>query len=95
VVVVTEEDDRDEDGAVIQKQIAKGAEAQGKQLDKNLFLVADRSEAISFAINQAHKGDTVLFLGKGHEKTIERAHETIDWNEAETVRAAIRARLNK
>ncbi len=93
VVVVTEEDDRDEDGAAIMRQIAEGAESSGKTRDKDLFLVADRTEAIGFAIGQARTGDMVVFLGKGHEKMIERADGEHPWDEAEVVRGAIRGRL--
>jgi UDP-N-acetylmuramoyl-L-alanyl-D-glutamate--2,6-diaminopimelate ligase len=72
-VVVTEEDDRDCDGQEILDMIAGGAEAAGKVRDKNLFLVHDRPEAIAFALSRATSADdTVLLLGKGHEKTIER-----------------------
>lgn len=71
-VVVTEEDDRDLDGDEIMDQIAAGAEKAGKKRDKDLFLVHDRTDAINFAVRRAKKGDTVLLLGKGHEKTIER-----------------------
>jgi UDP-N-acetylmuramoyl-L-alanyl-D-glutamate--2,6-diaminopimelate ligase len=72
IVVVTEEDDRDMDGQEIMDQIAAGAEKAGKKRDKNLFLVHDRDEAIQFAVNYAKKGDTLLLLGKGHEKDILR-----------------------
>lgn len=72
-VVITEEDDRDLDGLEIMNEIAAGAEKAGKVREQNLFLVHDRTEAINFAIKRARKaGDTVILLGKGHEKTIER-----------------------
>jgi UDP-N-acetylmuramoyl-L-alanyl-D-glutamate--2,6-diaminopimelate ligase len=72
-VVVTEEDDRDMDGVEIMEQIAAGAAEAGKVQNKNLFLVHDRTEAIAFAFSRATSpDDTVLLLGKGHEKTIER-----------------------
>lgn len=71
-VILTEEDDRDIDGQEILEQIAAGAEQAGKVKDKNLFLVHDRREAIEFAVRRAKKGDTVLLLGKGHEKDILR-----------------------
>lgn len=71
-VVVTEEDDRDMDGAEIMDQIAAGAEKAGKKRDRDLFLVHDRDKAIQFAVKRARKGDTVLLLGKGHEKDILR-----------------------
>lgn len=91
-VVVTEEDDRDIDGQEIMNQIAEGAESAGKQRDKDLFLVHDRTDAIQFAINRATAGDTVLLLGKGHEKTIERANGENPWDEIATTKAALSSR---
>jgi UDP-N-acetylmuramoyl-L-alanyl-D-glutamate--2,6-diaminopimelate ligase len=91
-VVVTEEDDRDIDGLEIMNQIAGGAEKAGKIRDKDLFLVHDRTKAISFAVDRAVKGDTVLLLGKGHEKTIERANGENDWDEIGTAHEALKKR---
>lgn len=71
-VVLTEEDDRDMDGMAILEDIAAGAEKAGKARDKDLFLMHDRTEAIRFALKRAVKGDTVMLLGKGHEKGILR-----------------------
>lgn len=88
-VVITEEDDRDADGVAIMNQIAGGAEEAGKVRDKDLFLVHDRTEAIRFAVKRAGAGDTVLLLGKGHEKTIERADGEHPWDEIATVHAAL------
>lgn len=92
VVVVTEEDDRDVNGLAIMDQIAHGAEREGKVRDKDLFLVHDRTEAIRYAVGLAKAGDTVLLLGKGHEKTIERADGEHPWDEAAAAREAIAAR---
>ena len=89
-VVVTEEDDRDVDGVKIMSQIAEGVEQTGKIQGRDLFLVADRTEAIRFALSRAHENDTVLLLGKGHEKTIERADGEHPWNEIDTVRKELR-----
>jgi UDP-N-acetylmuramoyl-L-alanyl-D-glutamate--2,6-diaminopimelate ligase len=94
LVIVTEEDDRDIDGNVILKQIAEGVEAQGKVQDTDLFLILDRTKAIEFAVDQAEAGDTVVFLGKGHEKTIERANGENAWDESATVRAALQRKLS-
>ena len=89
-IVLTEEDDRDIDGNTILSQIASGAEKAGKKREKNLFLVPDRTAAINFAVSRVSSSkDTVIFLGKGHEKTIERADGAHLWNEIETVRQAI------
>jgi UDP-N-acetylmuramoyl-L-alanyl-D-glutamate--2,6-diaminopimelate ligase len=87
-VILTEEDDRDIDGNQILREIAAGAEKAGKVKDKDLFLVLDRVEAINFTVKRANAGDTVLMLGKGHEKTIERANGENPWDEiGETIKA--------
>jgi UDP-N-acetylmuramoyl-L-alanyl-D-glutamate--2,6-diaminopimelate ligase len=70
VVIATEEDDRDIDGQEILDQIASGAQKAGKREGKDLFLVHDREDAVQAAVDMAKKGDTVLLLGKGHEKSI-------------------------
>lgn len=89
-VVVTEEDDRDIDGNEIMNQIASGAEESGKIREKDLFLILDRPAAINFAVRRVDsKDDAVLLLGKGHEKTIERADGTHPWDEAGEVRSAL------
>ncbi len=94
-VVITEEDDRDIDGQQIMNEIAAGAEKTGKVRAKDLFLIHDRTKAIQFAINRAKTGDTVLLLGKGHEKTIERADGEHPWDEIATAHKVARAVLTK
>lgn len=70
IVIATEEDDRDIDGQIILEQIASGAERAGKARGEDLFLIHEREKAVEKAINLARKGDVVLLLGKGHEKSI-------------------------
>jgi UDP-N-acetylmuramoyl-L-alanyl-D-glutamate--2,6-diaminopimelate ligase len=94
-VIITEEDDRAEDPARIKRMIAEGALKAGKQQDKDLFLIDERPEAIQFVMNRAKKGDTVMLLGKGHEKTIEHADGEHPWDEAAEARKALRARTKK
>lgn len=90
-VVLTEEDDRDVDGNMILEQIAEGAAKAGKVKGKNMFLVLNREEAIVFALRRARTADdTVVLLGKGHEKTIERADGVHPWNEIEVTKKALR-----
>lgn len=89
-VVVTEEDDRKEDPARIRRMIAEGCEAAGKVQDKDLFIVEKRRDAIRFVMQRARKGDTVLLLGKGHEKTIEDADGAHPWDEVAEARDALR-----
>lgn len=81
LVVLTEEDDRDIDGNQILAEMAAGAEKAGKVRDKDLFLILDRPKAMEFTLKQARKDDTVMLLGKGHEKTIERADGEHPWDE--------------
>ncbi len=73
IVIITEDDSRDEDPATIAEAFIKGAEKAGKTMNKDLFLELDRRKAIKLALEQAKKNDVVLILGKGHEKTILRA----------------------
>lgn len=88
-VIITEDDPRDVDPIEIMNQIAGGAEKAGKVREKDLFLVNDRTDAIKFAIARAQSGDTVLLLGKGHEKVIHRATGDDPWDEVATAQAAI------
>lgn len=92
-VIVTEEDDRDIDGYAIMGEIAEGAEKQGKVIERDLFLIHNRTEAIEFAMRRAGKGDTVLLLGKGHEKTIERKDGEHRWDEIGTAKKAAKAAM--
>ena len=84
------EDDRDEDGNQILEDIAKGVEKAGKVRDKDLFLILDRPSAIKFALGRAKAGDTVLLLGKGHEKTIERDDREDPYDEAAIARKSLK-----
>lgn len=81
IVIITEDDSRDEDPAAIAEQFVAGAVEAGKKRDEDLFVELDREKAIARAIEMAEKDDLVLILGKGHEKTILRkdgAHEFED-----------------
>ena len=89
-VILTEEDDRDENGNQILEDIAVGAEKAGRVRDKDLFLILDRPKAIEFALGRAKAGDTVLLLGKGHEKTIERGGREDPYNEIAIVKKALK-----
>jgi UDP-N-acetylmuramoyl-L-alanyl-D-glutamate--2,6-diaminopimelate ligase len=94
VSVITDEDPRGEDRDLILEQIASGAVAAGDERGTNLFVIADREEAIGYAVANAAPGDTVLCAGKGHEKTVETATGEIPWNERAIVTEAIRRRIS-
>ena len=93
IVVLCEEDDRQEDGDKIIEDIAIGARKAGKIDGKDLLKIHNRAQAIQFVVNMAQKNDTVLLLGKGHEKTIEHADGEHSWNEIEEAKKALRNRV--
>jgi UDP-N-acetylmuramoyl-L-alanyl-D-glutamate--2,6-diaminopimelate ligase len=70
IVIATEEDDRDIDGNEILDQIAGGAEKAGKVRGKDVLTILKREDAVEEAVRLAQKGDLVILLGKGHEKSI-------------------------
>lgn len=91
IVVLTEEDDRDTPSMEILNMIAEGAKEQGKKIDRDLFLIVDRPTAILECCRMAKRGDTVLFLGKGNEKTIERAGGPEPYYELDEIKKALKA----
>lgn len=95
IVIVTEDDSRDEDPKMIADEFVKGAEAEGKILDENLFVELDREKAIKKAIDLAEKDDIVLILGKGHEKTILRAGGAEPFEDLKVVRKILRKKMKK
>ena len=86
IVIITEDDSRDEDPAKIAQGFIDGATKAGKVLGKDLLLELDRAKAIKLAITKAKKGDLVLILGKGHEKTILRADGPHDFEDIKVAR---------
>jgi len=89
LAVFTEEDSRSESTEEILAQMAQGAAAAGAREGADYLLEPDRSAAIRLALRHARPGDVVLLAGKGHERTLERATETLPWDEAAEARAAL------
>ena len=92
IVIITEDDSRDEDPEKIAAGFIKGAEKHGKVLGKDLFKELDRKKAIKLALDKAKPGDLVLILGKGHEKTILRADGAHKFNDAKVVKELLKSR---
>jgi UDP-N-acetylmuramoyl-L-alanyl-D-glutamate--2,6-diaminopimelate ligase len=67
LLIVTEDDSRNEDPAAIFEAIAAGAEAAGMRWGEDLLVIGDRREAIAEAFRRARPGEVVLIAGKGHE----------------------------
>ncbi len=89
IVIITEDDSRDEDPEEIMAGFIKGAEKQNKVMGKDLFKEPDRKKAIELALKLAKKGDLVLILGKGHEKTILRADGPHDFEDIKVVKSLL------
>lgn len=94
IVIVTNEDPYDDDPLVIMEHVAEGARAAGKRDGTDLFVVDDRRDAIRTAVSMAKKDDFILLTGKGNEPWICVAGGAkVPWDEAATVRDAIRGLL--
>ncbi len=94
-VIITEDDSRDEDPSKIAQQFVKGAEAMGKREGSDLMVNLNREEAIKEAIKLAKKGDIVMLLGKGHEKTILRADGPHEFEDIKIAQKYLRDRAKE
>ncbi|MEK7203070.1 MAG: UDP-N-acetylmuramyl-tripeptide synthetase [Patescibacteria group bacterium] len=86
LVIITNEDPYNEDPQIIINQVSLGAESVGKILNKNLFKILDRREAIKKALFLALENDIVLITGKGCEQAIcGPAGKNIPWDDRKIV----------
>jgi len=90
-VVVTDEDPRLEDPAVINQQIAAGARAMGGIDGESLWVIDDRRDAIGHAIGMAQEGDVILLAGKGHETSMFHGSQKRPWDDRTAAREALAA----
>lgn len=88
IVIITEEDSRGEAIEKITSDIKSGISNTCI-----VYEIFDRNNAIKKAVELAKDGDVILFLGKGHEKSIQRYNNKIQWNEKTIVEKAIMERL--
>lgn len=93
IVIITEDDSRDENPAEIAEEFVRGAEQAGFLRGKNLLVELNREKAIQMAVDLAKKDDIVLILGKGHEKTILRATGAVPFEDLKVTEKALRKRL--
>ncbi len=86
-VIVTDEDPYDDEPALIREQVLAGAVEVGKVLGQNLFNIADRREAIKYALSLAQKNDLVYITGKGSEQAMVVAgRKKIPWDDRKVVK---------
>ncbi|MBQ3430327.1 hypothetical protein IJG21_02795, partial [Candidatus Saccharibacteria bacterium] len=95
IVIITEDDSRDENPEKIAAEFKRGAEAAGKKEGRNLVVELDREKAINAAIKLAKKNDLVLILGKGHEKTILRGEKAVPFEDIKVAEKAVKHKLEE
>ena len=54
------------------------------------LVISDRQQAIIVALSKAKKGNIVLVVGKGHEKTLQIGKEKIPWSEEKAIKKAFK-----
>ncbi|MCY8989256.1 UDP-N-acetylmuramoyl-L-alanyl-D-glutamate--2,6-diaminopimelate ligase [Bacillus atrophaeus] len=86
--IFTSDNPRSEDPLAILRDMEAGVE------NEYYHSIANREQAIFFAIANARKGDVVLIAGKGHETYQQIGAETFDFDDAEVAARAI-VELNK
>ncbi len=87
VVVVTDDNPRGEDPAVIRAALLAGAREGSAAA--SVTEVGSRAAAIAAAVKRAGPDDTVLVLGKGHERGQEIAGVVQPFDDVEACRAAL------
>ncbi|MBI3619638.1 hypothetical protein HY214_00630, partial [Candidatus Roizmanbacteria bacterium] len=94
LVILTEEDYRDEDPLKICAELALGLKEKGFTPvsptnfgagQKEYVTIIDRKEAIAKALSLAKKGDVIILTGKGHEKSLCRGSKEYPWSDTQAV----------
>jgi UDP-N-acetylmuramoyl-L-alanyl-D-glutamate--2,6-diaminopimelate ligase len=88
LVVVTDDNPRDEEPAAIRAAIMAGAKTGPAQVVE----IGDRREAIDHAVAWAKPGDVVLIAGKGHEAGQTSHGQTRPFDDREELAASLGAR---
>jgi UDP-N-acetylmuramoyl-L-alanyl-D-glutamate--2,6-diaminopimelate ligase len=88
LVVVTDDNPRDEEPAAIRAAIVAGAKEGAAQVVE----IGDRREAIDHAVAWARPGDVVLIAGKGHEAGQTSRGHTNPFDDRVELAAALEAR---
>ncbi|MGD1821711.1 MAG: UDP-N-acetylmuramoyl-L-alanyl-D-glutamate--2,6-diaminopimelate ligase [Pleomorphochaeta sp.] len=88
IIVLSEEDPRFEDNIAIMHDIEKGILSIDKKC--NYYCINNRNEAINKALRLSNENDILLFLGKGHETSIERKGIKYPYNEKTVIKEEIK-----
>jgi UDP-N-acetylmuramoyl-L-alanyl-D-glutamate--2,6-diaminopimelate ligase len=85
-VIITTVDPYDDDPKQIIDDIAQYVVGGTKIIDDTVFLIEDRKQAIDKAFSLAKENDIVCICGKGAERSMVIAGQTIPWDEQIIVR---------
>ena len=89
LVVITDDNPRDEDPADIRATIMTGATAAAGA--STVVEIGDRREAIDYAVGWARDGDVVLVAGKGHEAGQTSRGQTRPFDDRDELAGALEA----
>lgn len=89
LTILTAEDPRTESLDAILAEMSDAAKKRGGVPERNFWSVADRGEAISFALRLARAGDVVIACGKGHEQSMCFGTTEYPWDDRVAMRAAL------
>jgi UDP-N-acetylmuramoyl-L-alanyl-D-glutamate--2,6-diaminopimelate ligase len=87
IAIFTSDNPRSEDPSVILQSMTAGLD-----ISQPSQIIADRAEAIAYAVSLAKAGDTVAILGKGHEQGQEIKGKVIDFDDRAILAKAIEAK---
>ena len=91
VLVVTDDNPRTEDPALIRAAVLAGAEGVSARERAETHECADRREAVRLAVSLATSGDTVVVAGKGHESGQDVAGTVHPFDDRVVLRDAVEA----
>lgn len=83
-VVVTDDNPRNESPAAIRAEIMRGC--------PGAMEIADRADAVVYAVGELRPGDILLVAGRGHEATTERAGAVLPLDDRRLVLRAVEGR---
>ena len=92
VLIITDDNPRSEDPALIREAILEGTRQVAPARRAEIREVADRGVAVTVAVGTAERGDVVLVLGKGHEQGQEMAGVVTPFDDATVLAAALARR---
>jgi len=95
ITVITAEDPRTESLVDIMAEIASGCAKMGGVEGKTFWQLADRAEAIRFAVGIAAPGDIVVACGKAHEQSMCFGVVEFPWDDRVAMCAAVADRMGK